>query len=521
LRNIYKTFPSNGAKALEGASLELRCGEIHAVFGENGAGKSTLMQILAGFQRPDSGEIVVDGKIRRFSSTRDALSFGIGMVRQRPELCPGLRVWEACVLGAEARRGPFLRRAASRESVSRLSREWGFDLPADAPVETLDAAGRQRAAVLAALLRKIRFIIFDEPTAVLNRQESEKFYALFRRLSESGVSPVIVSHKIDETLLLANRATVLRKGVTAAALNSDEFDSPKIIALMFGGDHSETASKPSARRLSPSAKARLEIVGLSAERTDGPSIRSVNMELRGGMIYGLAGVRESGVETLLLAVAGFLRLSSGSVSIDGSAVKGIRRFRESGGVYLGMGSGSAAAWDRALSISDNLVIHAYRRFTRPVRALARAEWLDSRSLREWTISLARGAGVKYSPSVKAWALSGGMLQSLLAARELAENAAVILMSEPGWGLDTRRRRSLFSLLRSEADTGKTALLFLSDLNDLLEVSDEVFVMCGGSVSLHLRQEELLNADVSAVKSRINGAIAGISGTAAGTNDGGA
>ncbi|MDR1257355.1 MAG: ATP-binding cassette domain-containing protein [Spirochaetaceae bacterium] len=539
LRRIYKTFPSNGARALEGASLELRPGEIHAVFGENGAGKSTLMQILAGFERPDSGEIIVDGKLRRFLSPAGALALGIGMVRQRPELCPGLRVWEACVLGAEARRGPFMLRAVSRSEVVRLSREWGFDLPADAAVESLDAAGRQRAAVLAALLRKIRFIIFDEPTAVLNQLESERFFALVRRLSESGLSPVIVSHKIDETLALAGRATVLRKGITAAVLDRREFDTRKIAALMFGSEPPETSSaaggfsggdeneslRPPPAKIHPPKYAenvRLEVRNLSAGGAGCPAIRAVSMELRGGAIYGLAGVRESGVERLMLAIAGCLRPASGSVMIDGRPLDGsVSCFRQNGGACLGMG-GAVASWDGETSLADNLAIHAHRRFPHPRPALKRTGWLDFRSLREWVSTLLRGAGINFSPRVKIRSLSGGMLQNLLTRRELAENASVILMSEPGWGLDTRRRRALFGLLRSEADNGKTALLFLSDLSDLLEVTDEVFVMCGGGISLHLTRDALKNGDVSAVKSLINGAITGTAGAAEGRRyDGGA
>jgi simple sugar transport system ATP-binding protein len=515
LRRIYKTFPSNGARALEGASLDLLEGEVHAVFGENGAGKSTLLQILAGFERPDSGEIIVDGKPARFSSPADALSLGISMVRQRPELCPGLRVWEACALGAEARLGPFLRKAGSRSAVSRLSREWDFRLPLDAPVETLDAAGRQRAAVLAALLRRVRFIIFDEPTAILNQTESEKFFALFSRLAAAGLSPVIISHKIDETLSLAGRATVLRKGITAAVLERREFDAKKIIALMFGCEAPETAPQPAIKtRRGADAKhsgggSCLEAAGLSVEGSRWPAIRSVSMTLHGGMIYGLAGVRESGAETLMLTLAGFLRPSAGRVTAGGLTIEGgPLSFRKNGGVYLGMGGGFTEVWDKELSIGDNLVIHAHRRFPRRCRALSRLGMLDIRALREWTLSLMRGAGIAGPPGAKALTLSGGMLQRLLIARELSENAAFILMSEPGWGLDSSRRGALFRLLRDEADRGKLVLLFLSDLNDLLEVSDEIFVMCRGVISLNLSGKALSGMDVSEAKRLVNGAMTG-------------
>ena len=515
LRNIYKTFRSTGTYALRGASLELRRGEIHAVFGENGAGKSTLMHILAGFCQADSGKIIVDGKERRFPSPAEALSLGISMVVQYPEFCPRLRVWEACVPGAEARRGPFLRKSASRNAVSRLSREWGFDLPVDAPVETLDAAGRQKAAVLAALLRKTRVVIFDEPTAILNHIESKRFFTLLERLAAVKIASVIVSHKINEAFTVANRATVLRDGVTEGVFERGEFDADRIISLMFGGGNrdfcldreSHRESRAEAASSARQPEITLKVENLSVREAGRPAVRSVSMELKGGAVYGLAGVRESGVETLLLALAGFLPLAGGSVTIAGSPASQNSPlfFREKGGVYLGM-DGAIAAFDRRLSIEDNVLIHAHRRFERHYALFGP---LDGGAMREWTLSLLRRAGIEKSPAAKFGVLSGGMRQRLLAARESSENPLLIVMSEPGRGLDTGRRGALFRLLRDEADAGKTALLFLSDLNDLLEVSDEIFVMAGGGISLHLKRNELKNAAPSTVIPLINRAIAGM------------
>lgn len=525
LQNIYKTFPSNGARALEGADFELRRGEIHAIFGENGAGKSTLMQILAGFQQPDSGKIILDGKVRRFSSPADALSCGISMVRQRPALCPALPVWEACILGAEARIGPFLRRGAARDTVIRLSREWGLDLPVEAPSESLDAAGRQKAAVLAALLRNASLIIFDEATAILNRTESGNFFTLFERLAASGLTVVIISHKLDETLAIARRATVLRRGRTAAVLDRAEFSIDKVIPLIFGGEYKTapvwggaagmrtgagSAGIPAGKRAAAASQALLRAENLSVEQAGYPDLRSVNIELRGGTVYGLAGLRESGPETLMLTLAGFLRPSTGRVLMGDVAIEnGSLGFRENGGVYLGMDGGHfIAAWDKALSIRDNLAVHAHRRFPHPCRPLAGLGLLDGRRLREWTRSVMRQADIDGPPGAKAGVLSGGMLQRLLVTRELSENASVIIMSEPGWGLDSRRRRTLFTLLRDAADAGKAVLLFLSDLDDLLEVSGEVFVMYHGGIALNLRMDSQGLGNISAIKSRINAAMGG-------------
>jgi simple sugar transport system ATP-binding protein len=520
LRNIYKTFRSTGTYALKGASFELRRGEIHAVFGENGAGKSTLMHILAGFYTADGGKIVIDGKERRFPSPAEALSLGISMVVQYPEFCPRLRVWEACVLGAEARSGVFLRKAESRGTVSRLSNEWGFDLPLDAPVEALDAAGRQKAAVLAALLRKTRVIIFDEPTAVLNQIESKRFFTLLERLAYAEVASVIVSHKINEALDVANRASVLRDGMRAGVFERHEFDADKIIALMFDGEavrvdcgfaRESRAEEPAAA--AEQDKTALKVENLSVKDSGCPGIRSVSMELKRGTVYGLAGVRESGVETLMLALAGFIRPSGGSITMTGSAAgdkNSPSAFRKNGGVYLGMyGGNSIAAFDRRLSIEENLLIHAHRRFQFPHGAFSVLGALNGALIRDWALSLLSRACIKKSPAAKFGVLSGGMRQRLLVTRELAENPSLIIMSEPGRGLDTSRRGILFRLLQDEAAAGKAVLLFLSELNDLLDVSDEIFVMANGEISLYLKRDTLKNAAPSTVTPLINRAIAGM------------
>ena len=511
---------------MEGADFEAEKGGIHAVFGENGAGKSTLMQILAGFRQADSGKIIIDGQTRRFSSPADALSLGISMVRQRPAICPSLRVWEACALGAEARRGPFLQRRASRDMVSRLSLEWGFDLPVEAPAETLDAAGRQKAAVLAALLRNARLLIFDEATAILNSEESEKFFALLGRLDASGLTIVIISHKLDETLAVAGRATILRRGRTVAALDRSEFSAEKIIPLMFGGEYEAARAgslaiqtgagrqKTTGRQGAATLQALLRAENLSAADAAYPVIHSVDIALHGGAVYGLAGVRESGTETLMLTLAGFLRPSAGRVLMGEAALEGgTLYFRGNGGAYLGVDGGRfIAAWDKELSIRDNLVIHAHRRFPHRCRPLAGLGLLDVSRLRGWVLSMMRGADIDGPSGARAGTLSGGMLQRLLVARELAENSSVIIMSEPGWGLDSRRRGDLFGLLRDAADSGKAVLLFLSDLNDLVEVSDEIFVMCRGRVTLTLTKDMMDGADSrSSIRRRINAAMSGAAG----------
>ena len=194
---------------------------------------------------------------------------------------------------------------------------------------------------------------------------------------------------------------------------------------------------------------------------------------------------------------------------DAAIENGTRAFRGNGGAYLGVDGGHfIAAWDRELSIRDNLTIHAHRRFPHRYRPLAGLGLLDGRRLKIWTESMMRVADIGGPSAARAGSLSGGMLQRLLVARELAEDASVIIMSEPGWGLDSRRRKALFGLLRDAADSGRAVLLFLSDLNDLVEVSDEIFAMCRGRIALTLTKDMLSRMDIASINSQLNAAISG-------------
>ena len=197
LRGISKYFPANGVMALDNAELNLKAGEIHALLGENGSGKSTLMHILAGYIPPTSGSIFVDGKRQRFSSSADALALGIGMVRQHPGYIKGFKVWEDCVLGSEKQRGQgiFLDSAFQRKRVEEKMNQWHFDLPLDEKAESLTVSQRQKAAILALLLRNVNWFIFDEPTAVLSAEETKNLFQLFDRLQSDGKGIIFITHK--------------------------------------------------------------------------------------------------------------------------------------------------------------------------------------------------------------------------------------------------------------------------------------------------------------------------------------
>jgi simple sugar transport system ATP-binding protein len=521
LKGIQKYFPANGVNALDQADFTLRPGEIHALLGENGAGKSTLMHIMAGYLKPGAGHILIDGREYHFSAPVDAMSAGIGMVRQHPHLVPGFTVWEDCVLGAEPLSAGLFNRGKARALVQALSERWGFDLPLDKPTESLTVSQRQKAAILALLLRgalprhknrDIRYLIFDEVTAVLSPGETENLFALFRRLRAEGKGIVIISHKLEETLDLTDQVSVLRRGRTVAVLSSASLDSQRVSALMFDADSSAdpaavlvavpTVAPDLPPRVLPKAAPEeglpvsprtggISVQGLSIEVRGRPFIRRVDLELLPGKILGIAGVRDSGLETLELGITGFLPPSAGKIILRGRDItgKGPRAFRDAQGAYIGTDR-TGGALSPALRLQDNIILHAHRRSRRGV--LGALGIMDRRLLNSWIRDIMETARVTGNPRTSANAFSGGMLQRILLAREFAENASVLVLAEPSWGLDRAGRDRLFQGIQTQVKAGTGILVFSTDVDELLSLSDEILVLRNGEFSDRISLEYLRN-----------------------------
>ena len=498
LKKITKYFPANGVQALEEGNFILRPGEIHALLGENGAGKSTLMHILAGYLPQSSGEILAEGERRRFNSPAQALASGIGMVRQRPSPAPGFKVWEECALGM-AKGSFFLKKREIRRRVRDLIRRWDLGLNPDSPSESLTISQRQKAAVLAMLFRgEVPYLVFDEPGAVLTPGETASLFALLKRLREEGRGIVLISHKLDETLGIADRITVIRRGRTLESGEAASYSHARVSALIFGSapaaspDGGAAAQagdeKPGSRREAAGDEApkipALEVRDLSVELPGRPFIRGISMEIPPGKILGIAGVRDSGLETLELGITGFLKPSGpGFIRLNGRDIagKGSGAFREAGGVYLEAGrSGEAAG---ALAIRESLIIHCYKK--------SRLGWpgkfgvMDERYLRGRVDAILRRARISRSSRDRADSFSGGMLQRLFLARELEEEGVLLVLSEPGWGLDRISRDRLGTELRARRKEGKGILIFSTDVDELLEICDEILVLRNGIFSARL------------------------------------
>jgi simple sugar transport system ATP-binding protein len=427
------------------------------------------------------------------------------MVRQHPGFVRGLKVWEDCILGAETQKAKpffniFFDPGASRKRVEELNSRWGFDLPLDKKAESLTVSQRQKAAILALLLRNVKWLIFDEPTAVLTPGETGTLLELLYRLRDEGRGIVLITHKLDEALAVSDRITVIRRGITRKPRSTKELSLADLKTAIFCSPEEQkiaednNCSRSPLRTLHTLPASRetskenpiLVIKDLFLTPPGLPSIRNVNLQLMPGRITGITGVRDGGLETLEHAITGLLRCQGkfdGTITLNGYDItgKGTRAFRDAGGAYLGadrLGNNLAPS----LPLKESLIIHAYRRGRRGV-------FLDMAHLNSWCLNIMNKAGIARPVSDRATSFSGGMLQRILLAREFAENASLLVLAEPGSGLDKSKRTVLEEELRALVKAGAAVLLFSTDMEELTSVADEIM--------------ELKNGEMTAVASRKN------------------
>ncbi len=288
IQHIRKTFP--GVVALDDISLSIAPGEIHTLLGENGAGKSTLMNVLTGLYRPDRGELLFDGTAVQFSSPRDSLAMGIGMVHQHFMLVPAHTVFENILLALDGVPLLFTEKKY-KQQVQKILDEFELDLDLDDPVWKLSIGAQQWIELIKLLVRDCRLLILDEPTAVLTPQESARLFQVLNRLRDQGRSILFISHKMREVMEISDRVTVLKKGCSLVTLKRGEYDENRLASLMIGEDQIPMWIKPACKR----DQLALEIKNLSVSNSRGRAdLDNFNMKLYRGQILGVAGVAGNG-----------------------------------------------------------------------------------------------------------------------------------------------------------------------------------------------------------------------------------
>jgi simple sugar transport system ATP-binding protein len=476
LRAITKRYP--GIVADDHVDFDLRRGEVHALLGENGAGKSTLMNILYGLTKPDEGEIVVGGRIISFSSARDAIEAGIGMVHQHFMLIPVMTVAENIVLGVEpVRDGVLLDEGGAEQRVRELSQQFGLAVDPTALVSSITVGQQQRVEILKALYRGAQILILDEPTAVLTPQEAGELFVIVRSLQADGKSIIFISHKLNEVLEIADRITVLRRGKKIDTVSRQGATEDSLARMMVGRDVLLRVDKTVA---SPGDVA-LEVDDLHVvDDRELEKVRGVSFTVRSGEIVAIAGVDGNGQTELIEAITGLRRIEAGSVSVGGRDYQG-HHLTPRMMIDAGIGHIPEDRHRRGLvldfDLAENLALHDYYRppdsrygWLYPARLVKRA----ARLIKEFDI---RGGG----PLTFARALSGGNQQKVVVAREVARNPVVLIAAQPTRGLDVGAIEYVHRRLVAERDAGHAILLVSLELDEVLSLADRILVMYEGSI----------------------------------------
>ncbi|WP_375496910.1 ABC transporter ATP-binding protein [uncultured Jatrophihabitans sp.] len=471
LSGITKRYP--GVVANKDINLTVRRGDVHAIVGENGAGKSTLMKILYGMQRPDEGEIAVDGQPVTFSSPADAIKAGIGMVHQHFMLADNLTVAENIILGAEPSRGGLINRRSARNRIAEISDSYGLGLRPDALVETLGVGDRQRVEICKVLYRGARILILDEPTAVLVPQEVDELFGNLRELKAEGLTVLFISHKLDEVLSVADAITMVRRGTTVGTADPKTTSARQLAELMVGSE----LPVPELRESTVTDIVELAVSGLTVRSADGRAVLDdVDFAIRRGEIVGIGGVEGNGQAELVEAILGLRPVESGSITLGNDDITRwpTRRRRTSGIGYIPEDRHRQGLLLEAPLWENRILGHQTE------RPNARGPFIDVASARRDTERIVREYDVR-TPGidVTAASLSGGNQQKLIVGREMSAKPSVLIASHPTRGVDVGAQAAIWDQLREARAEGLAVLLISADLDELIGMSDTLQVILRG------------------------------------------
>jgi ABC-type uncharacterized transport system ATPase subunit len=477
LRDISKRFGSLVAN--EGIDLDIRPGEVHAILGENGAGKSTLMKVLYGYHQPTTGEITLGGRPLDLRSPRDGRAAGIGMVFQNFTLVEAMTVAENVALILPDLPFVLPQQRLYRE-IRAVSERYQFGISPETRVQDLSLGERQKVEILKVLLAQSRIVIFDEPTSVLAPHEIDHLLDIFRALRDDGLAVLFITHKLREVLAVSDRVTVLRRGRMTGSRPAAGLTEHDLVGMMMGRDaplEDGEIAMPSVRHLPRSAgDVVLSLAGASAASTGVGSLHDISLDLRVGEIVGVAGIAGNGQSTLGDVILGITPLSSGKRFIEGSDASrwsGARTLRA--GVACMPENPFTVGSVPEMSVLQNLVLGQRRRFELR-RGLALA-WARAREL---FTRLGGTLGFTLPPlDARVSGLSGGNVQRMVFARELARDPSVLVSFYPTRGMDVPSANAARQVLIDRRKQGAAILLISEDLDELFALSDRLLVMHEG------------------------------------------
>jgi len=475
MKEVTKRFP--GLIANDHINLSVKRGEIHSLLGENGAGKTTLMKILFGLYKADEGSILIDGKAVNISNPRIAFRLGLGMVHQHFMLVNNLTVLENIILGQE--HGNLkLDMKKSHKIVSELSEKYNFALDLNAKVEELSVGMKQRVEILKTLYRGADIIILDEPTAVLTPQEAEKLMGILKDMKAQGKTIIFITHKLNETMEIADRVTVLRNGRNVVTINKEDTTPEELAKFMVGRDVSFCISKTKQEKGKPMLA--LENIRLLNQAQD-----TICLKVHAGEIVGIAGVEGNGQRELEEIILGLARSKDGHISLNGTDITSMATKERK---KLGIGYIPSDRHKRAMlanfPIFENYLLGYHSRPGFCYRGIIRKQDIIKHS--ESMIQRFQIKVSGYRQNIGS--LSGGNQQKVIISREVSQDPCLIVAAQPTRGLDIGAIEYIHSQLVKLRDEGKAILLISVELTEILKLSDRIGVLYKGEL-MELKETE--------------------------------
>jgi len=486
---IVKSFP--GTKALNGVSIQLNEGEIHAIVGENGAGKSTLMNIISGVFSADSGKILVNEKEVHFRNTHDAQMAGVGIVHQELALCTHVTVADNIYIGRLPEKAGIVDRKRLYEMAEEALRPFMTDIKPDQIVSDLSVAQQQIIEIAKVLSLNCKVVIFDEPTSSLNEKEAQILFGIIQSMAKQGVGIFYISHKLSEIFFLCHKVTVLRDGSYITSNEINNLDADHVVSQMVGRDVGKMYPDKSELH---SKEELMKVEGVT--RT--PHFSDVSFSLKSGEILGLCGLVGSGRTELARAICGIDKKTAGTIYIKGTKLKKstyaaalsrglcyLSEDRKLDGLFLNM------------DVSDNMIAPQ-------VDAITKRKLLDRKRIAKLVQKYKEELNIIFSsPNQEIKHLSGGNQQKIMIAKLLAISPKVIILDEPTRGIDVGAKSEIHRKLRELCKQGIGIVVISSEMSEIVGLCDHIVVMNIGRVVSELRGEEITQDNVIGEISRVN------------------
>lgn len=466
--DIVKEFP--GVKALNGVTLKVKLGSVHALMGENGAGKSTLMKCLIGIHEPTSGEILLNGKRAQIKNTISALAHGISMIHQELNVVAERSVAENIWLGREPlRKGFLVDHKKMRQDTKDLLKQLEMDIDPDELMKHLTVAKTQMVEIAKAISFQADILIMDEPTSALTASETRHLFRMIDRLKKKGVTIIYISHKMDEIFEICDEITILRDGQFVQTDRTENLTMNQLIALMVGRELTEMFPKVACEM----GKPVLQIENLAA----GKAFHGVSFTLHRGEILGFAGLVGAGRTEIVETIFGLRHKTEGHIFIDGQEVQ-IHQPADAlqKGIALLTEDRKKTGIVPVLSVKDNTILSNLKKYVRRGK-------LNHRQINEDTEEYVRKLNVKTSShETMIQTLSGGNQQKVLVARALLTEPEILIVDEPTRGIDVGAKAEIHSLITKLVQQGKGVIMISSEMPEVLGMSDRVLTMHEGKMT---------------------------------------